>query len=58
MELGIVTYKDELMMKIKDDFPMEDEENPRGIVITLKKDNAKKLADEIYQELKGNTKGA
>ena len=46
---GIVEYKDELMIKINDDFPMEDEVD--GIVITLKKDMAKRFANDILKEL-------
>lgn len=48
MKFGIVSYKDEIMIKIKDDFPIEEEEDSK--IITLKKDNAIAFAKEILKE--------
>jgi len=49
---GIIRYKDEIMIKVNGDFPMEDDEEPKGIVITLKNNQAERFANDILKEVK------
>lgn len=58
MKVGIVDYKDELMIKIWDDFDIgEIGDNTDGVIITLKKENARELANKILKELKKEVLG-
>ena len=52
MKYNLIGYKDEVMIRIFDDTPLEEDEENNGKIIILKRDNAIDFAEGILKELR------